>query len=88
MEQEVDFTVLLKEKLEEWSDEQCLMAFGGFLKRVSIATKLVGEDDDVFTHQVIYLVCGDKVVSSDPQELDWPVSFIPGLTKEQGVTTH
>jgi hypothetical protein len=63
--------------MNNWTDEECLTAFGTFLERVGVTAQFIQNDEGLLTHQVLVTVCGDKVMTSDPQQLDWPLQPLP-----------
>ena len=67
----------LEKKIEKWSDEECLEEFSKFLTRVGISSSFIQTEEGLLTHQMIVIRCGDKVITSDPQELDWPLQALP-----------
>lgn len=67
----------LEKKIDKWSDEKCLENFAKFLDRVSISTSFIQQEEGLLTHQIIVVRCGDKALTSDPQELDWPLQALP-----------
>lgn len=66
----------LKEKInEKWDDAEVLENFGLFLDRVTATTAFLGNDDGHLTHEVMVFQSGDKVLVSDPRELDVPLTL-------------
>lgn len=63
--------------MNSWTDEECLTAFGTFLERVGVTSQFIQNDEGLLTHQVLITVCGDKVMTSEPQQLDWPLQELP-----------
>lgn len=68
---------IIDKRINDWTDEECLIEFSKFLERVGISTQFVQNEDDLFTHQVLTISCGDKIILSDPQELEWPLQMLP-----------
>lgn len=72
--------------LKTWTDEECLRAFEKFLSsRVGIVTQFVKDDDGLITHETITVVCGDKIIVSEPQELEWPLQLMPFPEEHKGM---
>lgn len=67
----------LEKKIAEWSDEECLLNFGKFFERVSVTTQFIQDPQGLLTHQIITMVCGDKILLSEPSELEWPLQPLP-----------
>lgn len=67
----------IDKKIKEWDDEECLYNFSKFFERVGITTQFVQNDDGLLTHQVLTMQCGDKIIVSDPHELEWPLQLMP-----------
>lgn len=59
------------------SDEEVLLALAPFFDRVSIGVDFMEDDDGLLTHQVLAIVCGDKVIASEMKELEWPLMKMP-----------
>lgn len=81
------FKRTVDKQIKKWTDEECLMNFLKFFQRVSFSTQFIQDDDGIITHETLTMVCGDKVVVSAPQELDWPVKPID-VPSEFEVRTH
>lgn len=77
----------LEEQINEWSDEECLMNFFKFFKRVNLTTKFLQNDlRDIISHQILITICGSKYVESAPLPLEWPVELcIPEVIGERTV---
>lgn len=67
----------IEESLETWTDEECLEQFSKFLERVGFSTQFIQDDEGLMTHQILTMQCGDKIVVSEPQELEWPLQPLP-----------
>lgn len=67
----------IRESIEGWTDEQVLEVFGTFLERVGLASQFVQNEDELFTHQILTIQCGDKIIVSEAQELEWPLQLLP-----------
>lgn len=69
----------LEQKIEKWDDTEVLENLAKFLEsgRVTFNTQFVETEEGMFTHQLMTIRCGDKVIVSEPQELDWPVQLMP-----------
>lgn len=63
--------------LESWTDEEVLTNLAPFFDRISIGVDFMEGEDGLLTHQVIAIVCGDKVIASEMKELDWPLQRMP-----------
>ncbi len=63
--------------LEEKTPEAILTVFSMFLDQVQIASQFIQNEDDIFTHQLLTMVCGDKIIVSEPRELEWPLQMMP-----------
>lgn len=63
--------------LEGWTDEEVLTVFATFFDRVTISSQFLENEDGLYTHQIMTIQCGDKVIVSDPGELDWPLQMLP-----------
>lgn len=65
--------------LESWTDEEVLLNLAPFFDRVSIGVDFMEdpEDSNLLTHQVLAIVCGEKVIASEMKELDWPLMRMP-----------
>lgn len=64
--------------LETGTDEQVLLVFSKFLTRVSMSTEFIQDpEDDLFTHQMMLIACGDKIIGSEPEEMEWPLQMLP-----------
>ena len=68
-------TTQLGKMLNKWTDEECLENFVQFFSRVKFITQFIPDDDGVITHEKLIMVCGDKALTSNAQELEWPVKF-------------
>ena len=67
----------IKEMMETWDDAECLEQFCTFFPRVSISAGLVeGAEEGIYTHQIIHLMCGHSLLSSEPKPLAWPLQPI------------
>lgn len=70
----------LKQAIKEWDDEELLSMFGLFLDRVEVSSTFLRDGPDgVLTHEALVFQANDKVLISDPRELDWPL--MPVLTE-------
>lgn len=67
----------LEKKIEKWSDEEVLMNFGKFFERVQVKSQFVQNAEGLLTHQIMTMVCGDKILLSEPMELEWPLQPMP-----------
>jgi len=67
----------IDKKLEEWDDEKTLENFMKFFDRVDVGTQFIQNDDGLLVAQVVVFRCGEKVVVSDPRELEWPLQPMP-----------
>lgn len=67
------FEERLKKGLEKWSDEECLNYFTMFLNRIEVGSGFLQDDNGFFTHEVLQIACGEKMTTSDPMRLDWPL---------------
>lgn len=77
----------IEKMLDVWNDRECLEEFSKFLSRVHIATEFTQDEDGFVTHQILHMGCGDSLISSSPQELEWPL--VPAsLPKEAGVPVN
>lgn len=64
-------------KIKEGSGEEVLELFSLFLDDVSTTTQFLQNEDGLLTGQVVIFRCEDKVIISDPQELEWPLQPMP-----------
>ncbi len=67
----------LTKQIEDWNDEQTLFNFSKFLEKVGISSQFIQDDEGLITHQVMTIQCGDKIIVSEPQELEWPLQPLP-----------
>ena len=67
----------IDKKIKEWDDTETLENFMKFFDRVDIATQFVQNDDGLLVAQVLVFKSGDKIVISDPSELEWPLQPMP-----------
>lgn len=67
----------ITDNIATWSDEEVLLNLAPFFDRVSIGVDFMEDDDGLLTHQVLAIVCGDKVIASEMKELDWPLMKMP-----------
>jgi hypothetical protein len=67
----------IMEAINDWSDEEVLINLAPFFDRVSIGVDFMEDDEGLLTHQVLCVVCGDKVIASQMKELDWPLQRLP-----------
>lgn len=74
----------LEKKIEKWTDEEVLLEFGKFFERVSVKSQFIQNQDGLLTHQIMTMVCGDKILLSEPQELEWPLQPMPMPEAFQG----
>lgn len=59
------------------SDERMLKSILSMMTRISISVSLIIDDDgDTIKFYVINLVAGDKIVTSNPIPLPWPVKAV------------
>lgn len=63
--------------LETWTDEEVLILFSLFFDRVNIASQFIENEDGLLTHQVMTITSGEKIMVSDPAELEWPLQMLP-----------
>lgn len=61
----------------KWTDEEVLEKLGLFLKRVNVQSSFIQNSDGLFTHEVIVFQAGDKVLVSEPNQLEWPLQTLP-----------
>lgn len=73
----------LVELLEEGEDEQCLVALGTLLQRISMTTKIIQDDDGLIYSQIAMFICGDKVLGSMPSPFEIPM--VPAMTATRTV---
>lgn len=56
------------------TDEELLVLFSILANRIALATEFISdEDDDIVTDTVLIAIAGDKMLVSDPVELDDPL---------------
>lgn len=77
-------STMISKLLETGSDEEILKEFGVFLDKVNISCQFVQSEDGLLTHQVLAMVCGDKVILSEPMALEWPLQALPIPESLQG----
>ena len=71
---EAKFDELLAERLENWTDEECLFNMSKFFKRCQMTTEFVQDNNNGYiTHELLLIICGDKVIPSEPIPLEWPM---------------
>lgn len=63
----------LEKQIETWTDEECLYNFTKFFGRVNMSTEFIQDEEGVITHEILHMFCGNKLISSGPQQLEWPV---------------
>lgn len=63
--------------METGTDEEVLTEWAKFMGRVGISSQFIQNEDGLITHQVMVITCGDKMVVSDPQALEWPLQPMP-----------
>lgn len=63
--------------LNDWSDEECLTNFTKFLDRVGLSTQFIETEEGLLTHQLLAIQCGESIIVSDPEELEWPLQRMP-----------
>lgn len=69
-----EFSDKLTNKIEKWSDEECLEHFALFLNRIEIASQPVqNSETGLITHQMLVIQCGEKAVASMPLAFEWPM---------------
>lgn len=64
-------------KVYNWTDDECLEAVALLLERVDVDTRFIRNEDNLITHQMVIIGCGDKVIASDPMKFDWPLQQLP-----------
>ncbi len=67
----------LQEKIEAWSDEDCLFEFSKFFTRVGLSTEFIQDSEGLIVAQVLKMNVGNAVIVSAPQELEWPLQPVP-----------
>lgn len=66
----------LEKKITNWTDEECLEHFSQFFERVGVTVQFIESEEGMFTHQLLTIRCGDKVIVSEPQQLEWPLQLM------------
>jgi hypothetical protein len=74
----------IEDGVNTWSDEECLSQLSKFLDRVTVTTKFVENEDGLITHQFVAIICGDKLLASEPSEFEWPLQRLPMPEAFQG----
>ncbi len=74
----------LKKAIKEWDDEELMQMFALFLERVDVSSTFLRNEDGMLTHEALVFQSEDKVLISDPRELDWPLMpVLDQLLKEK-----
>jgi len=71
------FEQKLQAKIEDGTPEEILELFSYFLDDVGVNTQFIQNDDGLIIGQVVIFRCDDKVIVSEPQELEWPLQPLP-----------
>jgi hypothetical protein len=86
------FDKLLAERLDSWTDEECLFNLSKFFTRCHMTTEFVQDNESGYiTHELLLVLCGDKVIPSAPIPLDWPlqpIEFPEDEAKAAGVSMN
>jgi hypothetical protein len=85
------FTDKFTDKIEKWDDEECLFNFSRFFNRVGISTEFIQDEDGLIVAQMLIMNCGDKIIRSEPQLLEWPLqpaSVDEETLKDNGVALN
>lgn len=63
--------------LESGTDEEVLLIFSKFLNRVSMSSEFIQDEEGLFTHEMMLIACGDRMIASEATELEWPLQMLP-----------
>jgi hypothetical protein len=79
-------TKKLDKFVKEASEEDVLQAAMVLFQRIGLRSQLLQPEPDApFTHQQIYLVCGDSYVATTPSEFEWPLALYDATIPEKDI---
>lgn len=67
------------------ADEKALDKFIAVLDRIEIKPQFIQSEDGLIRAYVLNIVAGERVITSNPIELQWPLQAVPRPTSMKGL---
>lgn len=66
-----------EEKVASWDNQKLFEKFLPILDRLEIEPEFIETEEDLVTHVVLNIHCGDYTIPSHPFKLEWPLMPMP-----------